>query len=268
VAAAAAVVLVYARFFDRWSAEGLLALTGGGAVIAYALGARGGRPAEPRSDRSAMLLSSLVMLALGLASLTEVLGEDDALAGTSLVWAAGAVVAIAAATGVVFRSAACTFLAAAAAGALTIGVIATVIEPENEETFEWGAAIYFVITCGAGYLLRAFGERRHSPQLVAAAGVSLVAIGYSFGFFFFGFDEGGTYTTGRGLELLVVGGSLLVLAYGLLFRERGPAWAGVVALGVGVLMVDGKATLLVWPLALMGCALLLMLAAAVRSRAE
>jgi hypothetical protein len=215
-----------------------------------------------------MLLASLVLTAFALASLTDVLGEADPLEGTSIVWASSAFVVVAAVTGVVFRSAACTFLAAAAAGAMTIGLIATVIEPEDEAAFEWGAAIYFVIACAAGYLLRALGERRHSPQLVTAAAVALIAWGYGFSFFFLSFAEEGTYAVGRGTELLFIGGPLLTIAYGLLFRERGPAWAGVIALGIGVVMVDGKATLLVWPLALMGCALVLMLAAAVRSRAE
>jgi hypothetical protein len=60
----------------------------------------------------------------------------------------------------------------------------------------------------------------------------------------------------------------LAIAFAVFFRERGPGWAGAIALALGVGTADQGATLYVWPLVLLGVAAALMLVAAVRSRAE
>jgi hypothetical protein len=269
VLATAAIALIDFRFQGRWADEAQLALTGTAFVLTYGLAARGGRPAEPPASRSALFLASLVLLALTLGHLTEVvLGERDPFGGTSVAWASAAFLLAAAATGIVFRSAACTFVAAAAAGVLTIAFVATVLEPDGENAYKWAIAAYFVVLCAAGYAARLLGDSRHSPQLLAAPAIALILTTYGFGFFFV-FGEEGDYgvRVGRPFEALLVAGPLLVLGFGLFFRERGPSWAGAVALATGLSAVGGsKPTLLVWPLALLGAAAALMLAAAVRAR--
>lgn len=268
MAAVTALVMVDLRAIDDWSEGVLLAITAAAFVGIYALGARGGRPAEPEPARSALLLASLVTLVLVLAHLTEVLGEDEAFAGDSIVWSAAAFLVIAAATGVVFRSGACVLVAAVAAGALTIAFVAVVIEPDDEVSYQWALGAYFGAFCAAGYVLRAFGERRHSDQLVNAAAIALILYLLGSGFFFFSFEGNYEDGPGRGLEALLLIGPLLAIGYGLFFRARGPAWAGGLALAAGVLTGAGEEpTLLVWPLVLLGIAAALMLAAALRTRA-
>ena len=267
VLAVAGLTLMDVRFTDRWSGGAQLAIDGGVFVVLYALAARGGRTAEPTTHRSALLLASLVMLALALSHLTEVLGEDEQFGGESILWASAAFAVIAAATGVVFRSAACTMAAALGAGVLTIAIVAEALEPSDEDDYRWAAAVFYAVACAAGYALRAAGERRHSAQLVTAAAIALILFGLAADTFF-PFEEGeGYFILDRGWEALLIVGSLVVLAFALFFRARGPGWAGFVALLIALETVTGEeATLLVWPLFLLGGAALLMIAAWLRAR--
>jgi hypothetical protein len=269
VLAVAALALIDLRYQDDWSGGTKLAMVGIPFAVVYGLAARGGRPAVPPAHRSALFLASLVLLALALGHLTEVLGADDIFGGDSVAWASGAFVVIAAATGVVFRSAACTLAAAIATAILTATFVGYVLKPEDPDGYKWAVGAYFGVACAAGYVLRWLGDLRHSPQLVTAAAVTLAALASFFGFFIGADFEGEAAPLGRGFEALLVAGPLLALAYGLFFRERGPAWAGGVALAAGLATVGGsKPTLLVWPLVLFGAAAVVVLAAAARARAS
>jgi hypothetical protein len=268
VLAVSALALIDFRYDDDWSGEALLAMSGIPCVVLYALAARGGRPAALPAHRSALFLASLVLLGLSLGHVTQVLGEKDVFGGDSVAWTSAAFVVVAAATGVFFRSAACTLVAAIGAGVLTTAFVAIVIEPDETTGFKWALGAYVAVMCGSGYALRLLGDRRHSTQLVTAAAVVLFVADYSFEVAFTFADEGDpAEAPGRGFEALLVAGPLLALAYGFIFRERGPAWAGGVTLAIGLAVVGGsKPTLLVWPVVLLGAAAALMLAAAVRAR--
>jgi hypothetical protein len=74
------------------------------------------------------------------------------------------------------------------------------------------------------------GERRYSTQLVNAAGLALVVFGLFAGLVgVFSFEGENPFALGRGWEAVLVVASLLVIAYGLFARERGPAWMGAVS---------------------------------------
>jgi peptidoglycan/LPS O-acetylase OafA/YrhL len=266
VCAVAALVLIDLRYIDEWAGGTQLAIAAAGSGIVLALAIRGPRPVEPAVDRSALLIAGLVLVGFALGHLAEVLGDEDD-PETSVIAAALVFAALAAVLGVWRRSAASVLLAALAVGVATIAFVAQIEDSEELEPFRWAASAYFSVFWIGGVALRAAGDRRHGPQLVNAAGLALIAFAIVGGGAL-AFD--GSYGLERGWEAVLVVGSLLTLAVGLLFRERGPAWIGVVALAMTLVTVSGEGddtpTLVGWPLFLVAAAALLIAAAAVHAR--
>lgn len=272
-ATVAALLLVALRFQDEWSGGALAVLTGVPCLAMAALGMRGGRPAdgsEPR--RSALLVSALVLMAATLFPVVDLLTDDES-AEDGIVWAAGAFTVVAAILGVRYRSATCTLLAAFGIGAVTLAFVAEVLKPEGERPYHVAFTAYAGTLLAAGYVLRSAGDRRHSTQLVNAAGVALVVFAWVVGSILIVDDESdGGLDPGieREWEAALVAGSLLTLLFGLLFRERGPGWTGAVAMALAIVAVGGEGddtpTLVGWPLFLLAAALALTVAAIARRR--
>ena len=282
-AAVAALVLIEIRFDDDWADGVLLAAVAVPCVAVFALGLRGGRPAaepagqrsaaEPAGQRSALLIAGLVLLVVVLVRVVEMIVDDDS-PETAVAIAAGVFVIVAAAIALAYRSAACALLAAVGAGVLTLAAVAAVGDPDDERPFLWAFLAYTAVMLGGGLLLRLLGERRHSTQLVNAASIAVVLFGWWFGLFFGVEDDSGSYGGGleREWEGLLVGGSLAALLFGILFRERGPAWGGGLGLVLAIYSVSGESdetpTLVGWPLFLIAAAVGLAVAAALRARTD
>jgi hypothetical protein len=275
-AAVAALVLIEMRFDGDWSDGVLLALAAVACVATFALGLRGGRPdADPAGHRSALLIAGLVLLGVVLARAADMVVDDNA--EVVVAAAAGVFVVVAAAIGLAYRSAACTLLAAVGVGVATLALVAAAADGDDEQPFLWAFVVYTAVMLGGGVLLRLLGERRHSTQLVNAAAIAVILFGWWAGLFF-GFEsvdgEDGSYGGGlqREWEVAMVAGSLGALLFGIVFRERGPAWGGGLALAIALFMVAGEAddtpTLVGWPVFLVAAAAVLAVAAALRARSE
>ena len=276
VTAVAALVLIELRFDGDWSDGVLLALAAVACVGTFALGLRGGRPdADPAGHRSALLIAGLVLLGVVLARAADMVVDDNA--EVIVAAAAGVFVVVAAAIGLAYRSAACTLLAAVGVGVLTLALVAAAADGDDEDPFLWAFAAYTAVMLGGGVLLRLLGERRHSTQLVNAAAIAVILFGWWSGLFFGlgSVDDGSdgySYGLERGWEVAMVGGSLLALLFGVLFRERGPAWGGGLGLAISLFTVAGEGddtpALVGWPVFLIVAAVVLAAAAALRARGD
>jgi hypothetical protein len=271
VAATAALLLIDVRHVDDWADGTLFAIAATACVAVFALGARGGRAAEgPEASRSALLLAALVLFTLALFHLVHLVTDRES-AEDGVVWAAAAFSIVAAFTGVRYGSGACTLLAALGVGGVTLAFLGEVVDPVGERTYYWAFTIYVGAFLAAGAILRLLGEARHSTQLVNAAAVALSLFGVWLGVVFeIEFEDSQGQGLEREWESVLVTGSLAVLLFGLFSRERGPAWGGAVALAIALIAVSGEQdetpTLVGWPIFLLGAAVLLMAAAAVRAR--
>jgi hypothetical protein len=271
VAATAALLLIDLRYVDDWAEGTQFAIAATACVAAFALGARGGRPAGgPDANRSALLLAALVLFTLALFHFVHLVTDRES-AEDGVVWATAAFSFVAALTGVRYRSGACTLLAALGVGGVTLAFLGEVVDPVGERTYYWAFAIYIGAFLAAGAILRLLGEARHSTQLVNAAAIALILFGVWLGIVFeIDFEDSQGQGLEREWESVLVTGSMAVLLFGLFFRERGPAWGGAVALAVALIAVSGEQdetpTLVGWPIFLLGAGALLIAAAAVRAR--
>jgi hypothetical protein len=244
-----ALVLVETRFSDEWSEGVHLLVLAPVAALVFGLGMQarteGGRPP---AYQSVLLVSGLVLSLMTLFSAVDVLGADDTISASTLVWVLLAFGTLALWPGIWRTSAICAFVAALAYGGALLAAVQWIFDPDGNGTFRW---LLFLLAWvyGLASLLVRNSYPRHSEQLVNAAGLSILAIGAMAGVLFFlpfsgesGFGLPGFWE----LVLLVAGVSLLAVAAA--DRSPGPAYLGVANLALFAVFTGGEdATLEWWP---------------------
>jgi hypothetical protein len=226
----------------------------------------GGRRAAPRAYHSVLLVAGLLPLVVALQELAEVLGSSRPPGQGADVWTFGLLVGAAAAAARRANSAVCTLIAALAGAAAVEEFVSWVFHPRGAATFR---AMLVVLAIGfvAGALRLRDRHRRHSVQLINAAGLVTLLLGVTYlamllvrealqttGQFLTLFGGGGeTAPFGWKLYLLAVG--LGLVAYAGVDGERGPAYIGVTVLAAFALLagvpVSGRGSLVGWPLFLL-----------------
>jgi hypothetical protein len=250
---AAAVVMIEIRFFDDWSKGANAALTLGAFALLFGTAMLVPRLDPPATHQSALLLSGLAVFALALVHIARLLGANDSdeTAG-SILWTALALSAVAWFAALRFHSAACALVGTLVLGVGTIALIEELFSPDDPQIFRWIIAGFTAAYLAGAVLLRRRSPHRFAPQMVNAAAATLIVFGYGS---IFTFDDEGEFDgfgLDRGWEAYLIGGSLLVVAYAVLERERGPGFLGALSLLISVSLVAGeKETLLIWPLALL-----------------
>jgi predicted membrane channel-forming protein YqfA (hemolysin III family) len=275
---AAAVVMIQDRMEDAWSHGAHLALAIAVFAVLYGL-AVASTPEEgprPTVSQSALFVASLVVLVAAVIRLGQVTGTSDPEehAGTAL-WMALVFGAIALFPAVRFGSAICTLAAALAFGIAFVEFCHKFLSADRPDAFRWLFLITAVAFAAGAAIVRARWPR-HAAQLVNAMTVGSLAIlgtvafGIPFG------DEGDTVPhLSTWWELVALALPLVSIGYALLFRERGPAWAGAATLGIAVLVIgepesvigsNAHATLKGWPLVLLGAGAVAIVASFVEAR--
>ena len=287
----AALLMIDVRMSSQWEDGAMLALFGLGALVVYGMGLlaplEGG---SPRAYQSILLLSGLALAAGALVQLALVLGAQrvtlpltdyvPGLAGSialfgpidelergpspgALAWVAAALACIALLGAVRANSAACTLVAAVAAGVAVVAFVELVFAPEGNATMRWILLLVIVgYVAGLAYLRER--HRHHAVMMVNAAGLAIIAIALSFEAGIEGvyFNSSGQYgggfsiaeRPGFGWDVVLLLGSFGLIAYAAADNEPGPGVLGAIALLASVVAVGlpgFEATLVGWPLFLL-----------------
>jgi hypothetical protein len=259
--------LVVSLRMTQWGVGARFAVAGLVAGLILAMGFSAQLEEDsPRAYHSVLLVAGLLPLIVALQQFAEVLGAGRPPGQGADVWTFGALAGIAAAAARRANSAVCTLIAALAGAVAVEAFIAWVFNPTGEGTFR---AILVVLALGfaAGALRLRDAHRRHSVQLINAAGLLtlLLAVTFLIGLLFraalqssgrfltlFG---GGSETAAFGWKLYLLAIGIGLIAYASVDQERGPAYIGVVVLGAFALLVglpvSGRGSLVGWPLFLL-----------------
>jgi peptidoglycan/LPS O-acetylase OafA/YrhL len=224
---AAAVVVVEFRMDEPWAIGVLFLVAAVPAAVLFAAGLRERPLADrPRAGTSALLLAGLAVFAAADYRLLQLLGSDDAFdAPRSLTAFFAILTAMALFLAWRSRSAACLLVGALAAGGTLLAAVHWVFDTENIASFRPVLLILAVAFAAAAWAVR--DRWRHRDVLVDAAGLSIFAISWlSGGFFFLGGGEG----LPDAWEAVLVVGGLCLVAYAALTRAPGPAVIGIFVL--------------------------------------
>jgi hypothetical protein len=223
------VAAVQIRMDGPW-ADGVLALVAAVPAVVLlnlGLGAAGGDGAS-RAAVTVFLVAGLVLAAFAIGRLGKALGGDDFTdSGGTLTWVLALFTAVAAFCTVRARSAACLLIAALAAVAFVLEAVNWIFSAEDIDTFRVLLALAFAALFAAGLAVAG----RSGTVLVAAAGVTVLAGGYTTGIGLIFGAEGGL---GWGWELVTLVEAAALLAYAAQRLEPGP---GYLAFFVFVLFV-------------------------------
>lgn len=265
VVAAGAVVLALGaavadlRLGDTWASGVRLALLSGpAALIVLAMGLRSPVQERTRPYVTILLLAGLALTGLALSDLADMLGDEGRLASpAATTFVSGCLAGLCLVLAPAKRSATVT-LAGCVVGAATLLAAADLgFELDDRlEAFRYLLCAALLLVVLAATVTRD-RHRRHAVAFAEAGGLALVAIGATLvaerlpeiapvG----PLAQG----TGAGWEALLLLGGWALLAYAAVDRERGPACLGVavLALFTGLAGTGEGASLLWWPLGLLG----------------
>lgn len=208
---------------------------------------------SPRPYHSVLFIAGLLPLALALVLLAEALGatRPPGAGGLGWVFALEAVVAAAAARHA--NSAACTLIAALAAGVAAEALVVWIFSPHGLGTTRAILLALTIVYAGLAVRLRD-RRRRHAVAFVNAAGLAALAVGATYLFGALGATVGARAAPFGWNAFLVLIGSGLV-AYAAIDREPGPGYLGLAVLGAFVVLagapVAARGSLVGWPLVLL-----------------
>jgi hypothetical protein len=260
VVLATLVLVLEARFGDRWAAGVQLAVSGLAAALVTAMALLSPQEAAtPRPYQSVLYVTSLGLLLAALADLAAVLGGALASAGT-LAWVGAALAAPAVLYASARGSATATLIASVAGGVALLAFVAWAWHPEGFAAFRW---VLLVLMAGFGFgaLSQRDRRRRHAVALTNAAALAALALAVTLqldtGIAGALFSQGGAATAGRvagpgwGWQLLLFAVSFGLIAYAAVDREPGPGYLGVAVLLLTILVAgEGGTSFVGWPLAL------------------
>lgn len=215
---------------------------------------------RPLAYQATLAVTGLLMLVLVLFRLADVFGVDDAGNSGTLIWISAIFTAVAVLSAVRFDSVASAIFAGIGAVVFVVAVIDKLFDPEGLTTFRW---IFFLLTIAAAAAAGALAQGPRPGFAVAAvdiAGLLLIVLAASFAAnriaaafnpLSSGLGEG---SPGFGWKVVLIAGSLAVIAYAAMRRERGPGYVGAFALVTAIAVIAtprGDASILGWPLVLL-----------------
>ena len=256
---AAAVLMLDVRFDDKWATgvHLLIELVAFAVIIGIAW-------LSPLADRplayqATLALTALVVLVPLLFRVADVLGVDDPGSGT-LIWIAAVFTAVAWAATLRFDSVGAAILVGVGASLFVLAVIDKVFDPEGVQTFRWVVTLLSAAFAGAAASLMRSERPKFAVAAVDVSGLLIVALALTFAASRiaatvtpFG-NSPGQGAPGFGWKLVLIVGSLAVIAYAALTRERGPAFIGTLALGLSVFVIaesGDEPSVIGWPLVLL-----------------
>jgi hypothetical protein len=257
---AAAVVMLDVRFDSVWANGVLLVIEIAAFAATFGLAWRSPLGERPLAYQATLALAGLVVLVPLLFRLADVLGVDNINTGT-LIWISAIFTALAWLAAQRFDSVGAALLAGVGAAIFVVSVIDKVFDPSGPQTFRWVFVLLAIGFAAAAAALRG-GERPHfAVAAVDVAGLLVIALAITFALTRFASafnplsSDGGGGAPGFGWKLVLIVGSLAVIAYAAMSRERGPGFIGVIALAFAVFLIaqprDGEASIVGWPLILL-----------------
>jgi hypothetical protein len=249
------VALEELRLHDKLPIGIHLAILAVAAAVMLALGlqarAEGG---PPPAFQSALLVCGLALLAPALLTLADVLGAGfDQFPAGAIVWTSLVLAGVALWPATAKGSSICALICALALGVAALAFVDWVTNATSVTTYRWLLAVAALAYVVVSLLLRGSAPR-HSEQMVNAAGLAVLAIGFTgvvnglIGQLVPFSPAGGLLPNGWELLLLAAGCGLV--AYGAVDRAPGPVYLGVANLAgfVGSATIYQHETLLYWPL--------------------
>jgi len=206
---------------------------------------------HPRPDHSVLLITGLLALVLALVLLAEVLGANRPPGAGGLGWIFALEAAAAAVAARHANSAACTLIAALAAGVAAEALVIWIFSPHGLGTARAILLTLTIIYAGMAVRLRD-RRRRHAVAFVNAAGLATLTVGATYLVGLIGENPGGA-PFGWKAFLVLIGTGLV--AYAAIDREPGPGYLGLAVLGTFVVLagapVVARGSLVGWPLFLL-----------------
>src|SRR6266480_9946 len=226
---AAAVGLLQARLEVPWSNGVHFIVALAAFVLVFGVAQLSPLPERPLAYQSTLALSGLALLTFVLFRLAQVFGVDQPFGNSGTVmWMTALFALVAAYAAMRYHSLACGLLAGLAAAGFVLTFVDKVFNPSGIDTFRW---ILFLLvlgfTAGAAYLRQ--GPRPGlATQAVDLAGLMLIGIAATFlaaaavsSLRPFG-GSTASLSAGFGWKAVMILGSLAVIAYAAVERERGP----------------------------------------------
>ena len=260
---AVAVTMLDLRLDDSWANGVHLIVDGAAFAFLFSLALRSPLPARPLAYHSALALASLGLLVLVLDRVAHVLGADAPFSSSGTVmWMSAIFTLVAVFCTLRFQSLGCALLAGIGVAVFVLTFVDWAFDPKGVTTFRW---ILFLLILGfAAYALRArSGERAgYATSAVDVVGLLLIGLAGTFlaSLVFASINPlnalgQGSLDVGFGWKAILVIGSLAVVAYAVVTRERGPGWIGFVALLLTIIIVanptSSDRTIVGWPLILL-----------------
>jgi hypothetical protein len=252
----------------------LILLAAGGLI--YWLGAQAANEeGVPPAYQSVLLVTGLLLLVPGLQMAARVLGAGSNLPAGALAWTFALAAGLALWPALARNSAICLLLAAIFGAIALLSLWEFVFHPGTQTPYRW-LLLVLASGCVLGSLALREPAPRHAEQLVNAAGLAIAAIGVAglLGGFLVGLFSplGGGSDALVGLlpgfwEVVLLAAGFGLIAFGALDGSPGPAYLGLVNLGlfIGAVAASRQATLYWWPLTLLVVGVL-ALAAGLRPR--
>jgi hypothetical protein len=216
---------------------------------------------RPAAYQTALSVAGLALLFLVLDRLARVFGVHSPLTNTgTLMWMSAVFTVVAALAALRFQSLACALLAGLGTAGFVLSFVDKVFNPSGVTTFRW---VLFLLALGfaaAALVLRASPWSGYSVPAVDVSGFMLVGLGGTFVVaqliarvnpFATGLPAA---HPGFGWKLILVVGSLALLGYGAITRERGPGFIGLVSTIITIIVVaptTDNPSIVGWPLVLL-----------------
>jgi hypothetical protein len=259
---AAAVGMLAIRLADSWATGVHLVVELAAFAVIFGIAWLSPLAERPLAYQSTLAVTGLVMLVIVLFRLADVFGVDDEGNSGTLIWISAIFTAVAAAAALRFESVASALFAGIGAVVFVVAVIDKVFDPGGVTTFRW---IFFLLAIAFAVAAAGLAQGPRSGFAVAAvdvAGLLIVALAASFASTLIssefnplsagaGLGEG---SPGFGWKLVLVVGSLAVIAYAALRRERGPGFIGGLALVLAIVLIaipHDDQSIVGWPLLLL-----------------
>jgi hypothetical protein len=249
----------------------LILLASGG--LLYWLGAQApNEDGEPPAYQSVLLVTGLLLLYAGLLTAADVLGAGfDRFPAGAIVWTSLLAVGLALWPALERNSAICLLLAAVFGAFALLSAWRFVFHAASQAPYRWLLLVLAAASVLASLALREPAPR-HAQQLVDAAGLAIAAVGLAgllpgIAAELVGFGSGTADALGGVWEIVLLAAGFGLIAYGALDRAPGPAYLGVLNLGLFIAAVGGSVdgTLYWWPLILLAIGVV-ALAAGLRPR--
>jgi hypothetical protein len=210
----------------------------------------------PPAYQSILLVTGAFLLYAGLLTAADVLGADlDGIPSSgTLLWTSLLLGGLLLWPAFERNSAISLLLAAILGGLALLSAWEFLFDASSAAPYRWLLAAYaaFLVLCGLALREPA---RRHAEVLIDAGGLAIAAIGVSAVSVF---DLGGSLP---GIwEVVLLGAGFGLVAFGALDRSPGPAYLGVVNLGLFILVAAEGDTLFWWPLVLIAAGAAMLLA--------